>query len=220
MSPDSHIADTLGFIVISGIANTSTLPSTADAVAQPSELTNEYVHVCDPAPAVFGVNVAVVSVDFVTSPVHVPVPDSPPGVTVAVIVWAVASSAHFAAASLSVASGTGLTCIVTSASPVQPASSVTNTLSTYESPAGAVPLNVGDWMSVALRYVAPVPVHAAVLYVSDSVIAIGVPAHTTPSFAVVPLVSVVVIAGYSLSRTVTLTVALSVLSQPSTVWLT
>ena len=165
-------------------------------------------------------NVAVVSVDFVTSPVHVPVPDSPPGVTVAVIVWAVASSAHFAVASLSVASGTGLTCIVTSASPVQPASSVTNTLSTYESPAGAVPLNVGDWMSVALRYVAPVPVHAAVLYVSDSVIAIGVPAHTTPSFAAVPLVSVVVIAGYSLSSTVTLTVAFSVLSQPSTVWLT
>ena len=81
-------------------------------------------------------------------------------------------------------------------------------------------MNVGDWMSVALRYVAPVPVHAAVLYVSDNVIAIGVPAHTTPSFAVVPLVSVVVIAGYSLSKTVTLTVALSVLSQPSTVWLT
>ena len=74
-------------------------------------------------------------------------------------------------------------------------------------------MNTGVAVFVELNSADALPVHVTVEYVSPRPTFIAVPSHTSP-------LSLKVIAGYSLSSTVTLTVALSVLSQPSTTWLT
>src|SRR5574344_187797 len=110
-----------------GIAKTSTLLVAAVAIAQPASDLKLYEIGCVVAAARLGVNVAVVSETFVTSPVHVPVPDKPVGVTVAVNVCAVLTDLHSFVNADNVAVGTAFTVIALVACPLQPAALVTDT---------------------------------------------------------------------------------------------